>query len=107
MDAGEDAHRHVTRIVTDKHLVNFENRAEFSIERFGRNVRQIEINLIQPADAHAVETHLEDLARRDVTRNEIAVSRILLFEEVQPLLFGNRRWRTNITFVARHPNTPA
>src|SRR5919205_320069 len=107
MDAGEDAHRHVTRIVTHEHLVDLENRAELSIESFSGNVRQVEINLVLSTDTHTIETHLKDRARCDVTRHEIAVSRILLFEEIQSLLLRNRRRRTNVTFVARHPNTPA
>src|SRR5215813_13110558 len=107
MDAREDAHRHMTRIVADEHLVNLENRAELSIESLGRNVCQVEIHLVLPTDTHAFETHLKDRARGDVTRHEIPVRRILLFEEIQTLLLRNRRRWTNVTFVARHPNTSA
>src|SRR5689334_17803736 len=105
MDAREDAHGHVTGIVADEHLIDLKNRTELSIEGLGGNVRQVEIDLILPADAHTVETHLEDRTRRDVARHEIAVRRILLFEEIQSLFFGNRRRRTNVAFTARHPNT--
>src|SRR6185503_5773359 len=59
MHAGEDAHRHVTRIVADEHLVNLENRAEFAIQNVGGNVRHVEINLVLATDAHAFNAHLE------------------------------------------------
>ena len=52
-------------------------------------MRQIEINLIFAADAVAFETNLEDLARRNVARNEIAVSRIFFFEEIPAFVVRN------------------
>jgi len=36
----------VTRIVADKHFVNFEDGAKFAVECFGRDMREIEIDLI-------------------------------------------------------------
>ncbi len=45
-------------------------------------MRQIEIDLILAANALTFDAHLENLASRDVARNEIAVGRIFLFEEV-------------------------
>src|ERR1044072_7391615 len=96
MNARENAHRHMTWIIADKHLVDFKNRAELAIEGLGGNVRQIEINLVLTADAHAVNAHLKDLARRDVARNEIAVSLILFFKEIQTFTFGNRRRRPRV-----------
>src|SRR5262249_7280409 len=48
---GKDPHRHVTWIVADKHLVDLEDRSQFSIENFGGNVCEIEINLILSTDA--------------------------------------------------------
>src|SRR5688572_14662131 len=107
MNARKDSHRHMTWIVADEHLVNLENRAEFSIEHFGRYVRQIEIHLVLAADAHAADAHLEDLASRDVARNEVAVSRIFLFEEIPAFFLRYRRRRPLITLSARHPDSSA
>ena len=50
-------------------------------------MREIEIDLVLTADAIAFEADLEDLARGDVARNEVAVGRIFLFEEVPALDF--------------------
>src|SRR6185436_9696014 len=65
----KDAHRHVTRIVANKHLVNLQYRAELPLENFSGNVRQIEINLVLTTDTHALDAHLEDLTRRDIARH--------------------------------------
>src|SRR6185369_5899745 len=89
MHARKDSHRYVTRIVADEHLVNLENRAEFSIESFGGNVRQVEINLVLTTNTFALDTYLKDLAGRNVARHEVAVSRILLFEEIPALILRN------------------
>src|SRR5690349_11668648 len=107
MHAREDSHRHVPRIIADEHLVNFENRAQLSIESFGGNVCEIEKDLILTADAHPFDAHLKDLAGGDIARNKIAVSWILLFEEVETFTLRNRRRRTNVTLLAGHPNAPA
>src|SRR5690348_1344976 len=74
MDAGEDTHRHVTRIVADKHLIDFEYRAEFAVQNFRGNVRQVEIDLVLAADAHTVDADLEYLARGDVAWYEVAIA---------------------------------
>src|SRR5690349_18656903 len=107
MNTGEDTHRHVTRIVADEHLVDFEYRAEFAVQNFRGNVRQVEIDLVLAADTHAVDTDLKYLARGDVARDEVAVSGIFLFEEVPALALGNRRGHPRVAFSARHPNTSA
>src|SRR5690349_607183 len=73
MDTREDAHRHVSRIRTDEHFIDLEDRAELACECLSRNVGQIEIYLVLAADAVAFETYLEDLASGDIPRNEIAV----------------------------------
>src|SRR5690242_2787627 len=107
MDAGEDTHRHVTRIVADKHLVDFEYRAELSVQNFRGNVRQVQIDLVLAADTHAVDADLKYLARGDVAWHEVAISGIFLLEEIQTFALGNRCRRPCVAFGARHPNTPA
>src|SRR5437016_14679978 len=103
MHAGKDAHWHVPRIVADEHLVDFQNRSEFLVERLSRNMRQIEIDLIFAVDPKTIETHLEDFARGDVAGYQIAVSRILLFKKIQTLFFRDRRRRSFVAFRPRHP----
>src|ERR1051325_845351 len=105
MNAGKDAHRHVSRIVAHKHPIDLENRAQLPIQNFSRNMRQIEIDLVLSADAKAVEAHLKDLARGDVARHEVAVSRIPLFEEVPAFVPRNLGWRPKVALPTRHPNT--
>src|SRR5215213_9301597 len=87
--ARKDAHRHVTRIVADEHLVNLENRAELSVQNFSGNVCEIEIHLVITTDTPALDTHLKDLTSRDVARHKIAIRWILLFEEIPALALGN------------------
>ena len=107
VDAGEDTHRDVARVVADEHLVDFENRAELAVESLGRDVRQIEVDLVVAVDAEAVEADLENLARRDVARDEVAVGRVLLFEEVPALGLGDGRRLAFIILRLRHPHAPA
>ena len=76
MNAGEDSHWHVTRIVNNEHLIDFQNRAEFAIECFGWNVRQVEIYLVLTVYASALNANLKDFARGNVTRNEVTVRRV-------------------------------
>jgi len=89
MHARKDAHRHVSRIIADKHFIDFENCAELAIQCFCRDVSEIQINLVLGVDAFAFETDLEDLARGNVARNQVAVSRILLFKKIETFLLGN------------------
>src|SRR5215203_5508708 len=105
MHAWKDTHRHVTRIVTNEHLVDLEDGAEFSVKSFSRNVRQIKVDLVFTAEAKTVDTHLEDLSRCDVARHEVAVGRIFFFEKIPTLALGNRRWRSHVALLSRHPNT--
>ena len=107
MDAGEDAHRHVTRIVAHKHFVNLQDRPELLIERLCRNMGQIEEDLILAIHAHAVETDLEDFTCGNVARHQVAVGGILLFEKIPAFLFGNRGWRSLVAFPAWDPDAAA
>ena len=91
MDGGEDLHRHVARIDALELLVDLQNAAQLPVEHLARNVRQVEIHA-QPVllDAQPfVGADVEDLARGDVARHQVAVLRIALFEEVVALGFGN------------------
>src|SRR5882724_4218858 len=104
MDAGKNAHRYVAWIVPDKHLVDFQNRTEFSIQDLRRNVREVEINLVLPTDAVTVEANLKDLARGNVPGHKIAVSRIFFLKKIETLCFRNLRRRSCVAFLARHPD---
>ena len=95
------------RIVAHKHFVNFQNRAEFPIQCLGIDVRQIKVDLILRAHALAFNADLENFARGDVARDEIAVGRKLLFEEIPALTFRYRRWRSRVAGLSRHPNASA
>ena len=50
---------------------------------------------------------LEDRARRDVARHEVAVLRIPLFEEVIALIFGNALRIALVARLSRNPHAPA
>src|SRR5882724_157095 len=106
MDAGKNAHRYVAWIVADKHLVDFQNRTEFSIQDLRRDVREVEINLVLTADSVTVKANLKDLARGNVPGYKIAVSRILFLKKIETLFFRNLRRRSRVAFLARHPDAP-
>ena len=52
------------------------------------------------------DADVEDLARGDVARHEVAVGRVALFEEIISLAFGNLLRRAGVLRLARHPNPP-
>ena len=70
-------------------------------------MRQIQINLIFAADAEAFETNLENLARGNIARDEIAVSRIFFFKKIPTLGSRNVLWISRVALVFRNPDAPA
>src|SRR5688572_6812006 len=107
MHAREYSHRHVTWIVTDEHLVDLEDRTEFSRKCFCGDMRQVEIYLILTGDTMTFETDLEDLAGRDIPWNKIAVCRIFLFEEVPTFRFWDIARAPHVTIRFGNPDTSA
>ena len=79
----------MARVVADEHLVDFQNRAQFTVEGFRRNVRQIKIDLILAAYPLAFQTDLENFSRGNVARDQIAVGRVLVFEKIPAFFFGD------------------
>jgi hypothetical protein len=94
----------VTRIVAHEHFIDLENRSQLSVECFRRDVSQVEEDLVLAADTLSFDTYLEDFTSSNVTRDEVAVGRILLLEEVETLFFRNRRRLPGISLMSRHPN---
>src|SRR3954468_22917142 len=106
MNAGEYSHWHMPRIVTDKHLIDLEDGAQPLSKCFGRNMCKLEINLVFTADAFAFQTNLKDLTRCDVTRNEVSIRRIFVFEEIPSLAFRDLSRTAVVAFALWYPNTP-
>ena len=86
MHGREDLHRHLARILTDELRVHLENAAELALEVIRRDMGEVEVNaaLIVDAESH-VDADLEDRTRCNVARDEVAVCRIHLLEEVPGL----------------------
>ena len=83
VDCWEDLHRYFTRVVPYEFLVDFEDPTKFDVEFFRIFVRQVEVDHVLAVDAEfLVNTYIEDLTCRDVTRYEVSVCWIFLFEEV-------------------------
>ena len=82
----EDLHRHLARILTDELRVHLENAAKLALEVIRRDMGEVEVNaaLIVDAEPH-VDADLEDCTRCDVARDEVAVCRIHLLEEIPGL----------------------
>src|SRR6266446_1609307 len=88
--AGEDLHRCVARIVADELLVNFEDAFQLAVESLAIDMRQVKIDHRLAVDSQVVLVHyFENRARRNVARNEVAVFRVPLFEEVPALTLRN------------------
>src|SRR3954470_17774617 len=107
VNAGEYPHRHVSRIVTNEHFVDLENCPEFFGEGFRRNVRQIKVNLVLTADTFALQANLKYLSSGDVSWNEIAICRILLFQEIPALRFRNIARASRIIGLSWNPDASA
>src|ERR1019366_2084340 len=102
--AGENLHGHVARIVADKLLVDFEDALQLAVESFAVDVGEVEVNHRLAIDAEVeLEHHFENGAGGHVARDEVAVFRIPLFEEI-PALF--LRDRLGVAFVARSLGNP-
>ncbi len=106
VDGREDLHRHVARIDALELLVDLQDAAELAVELLARDVRQVEVDALPVRlDAQAlVDADVEDLARGDVARHEVAVLRVALFEEVVALGLGNLARRPRVLRLARHPD---
>ncbi len=86
VDAGEDAHRHLCRVVTHELAVDLHDAAELDLEHMRVQMADVEVDLVLAVDAEAeVHADVEDLAGGDVARHQVAVLRVLLFEEVPGL----------------------
>src|SRR5439155_9990118 len=71
------------------------------------DVREIEIDHVPPADAQTFLANLEKLAGGDVARNQVAIFRISLFQEIKTLRLRNRIGMPCIAGLSRDPDAPA
>ena len=102
MDGREDFHRHLTRILTYEIIVHFEDTAELAFQVISRNMGQIQIYTVRVGHAKAhVYNYLIDSTGGNVTRYEVAVCRIHIFEEVPAFFFAR------LGVLAIYPNTAA
>ena len=103
--AREDLHRYFARIVADKLFVNFEDALKLTVQCFLIYMGQVEVDHWLPIDAQAVLVHhLMDRTRSDITRHQVAVLGIPLFEEVPAIGRGNAVGWTRIVQLLRHPH---
>ena len=108
MHGGENFHGFVPRIDAEEFFVDFENAFELAVERFARDVRDVEINgslTIEPK-LFLIDDAM-NRARCDVARDEVAVLRIPLFQEIEAFSFGDASWRALLLGIPRHPDAAA
>src|SRR5262249_53439355 len=112
VDGREDAHRVVVRILPDELVVDLEHPGELLREHVLRQVGDVEVDLelVLPAlrVEHAtvlVEALEKELAARDVARDEVAVTGVLVLEEVVALLLRNVASPPSLLRVPRDPHT--
>ena len=88
--ARENLHGRDARIDADKLLVDFENAFQLAVERLGVDVGEVEVDHRLAVDAEVVLVDdLEDFAGGHIARDQVAIFRIPLFEEVPALFFRN------------------
>src|SRR5713226_595109 len=103
--AGENLHGRVARIVADKLLVDFEDAFQLAVESFAVNMRQVEIDHRLAVDAEVVFVHhFENRARGHVARDEVAVFRIPLFEEIPTVTLRNGLGIALVALSFRNPD---
>src|SRR5207253_3725870 len=86
----KNLHRRVARIVANKLLVDFEDAFQLAVERLAVNMRQVKIDHRLPVNAELMLVdNFENRARRNVTRDEVAILRIPLLEEVPAITLRN------------------
>src|SRR5207248_2756311 len=107
MYTGENPHRHISRVVANKHLVYLENCSEPLGQNISGNVRQVEVNLVFSADTMTFDADLENLAGGYIARHEVAIGRIFFFEKIPPLGIGNIAGRAGILRISGHPDAAA
>ncbi len=84
--AGGNAHRNLARIIAHELLVDVQDALELCVQRLCGDVRNVQVHHVLPIDAQVlVHAHVEDLARGDVARHQVAVGRVFLFQEVPGL----------------------
>ncbi len=106
MHAGENLHRRIARIIADELLVNFEDAFQFAVERFAVDVGEVEVNHRLAIDAEIMLVHhFENRARRHIARDEVAILRIPLFEEVPAVALRDRLRVTLVALSFRNPDT--
>ena len=103
--ARKDLHGHVAGIVAHELLVDFEDAFQLAVERGAIDVRQVEIDHRRAVDAQVVLEHdLMNGAGSDVTRYEVPVFRVPLFQEVPAIAFGNALEVALVAWLSRDPH---
>src|SRR5262249_41927232 len=104
----KNLHRRVAWIVAYKLLVDFEDAFQLAIENLAGDVRQVKIDHGFAIDAEIVFVDdFEDRAGRASSRDEVAVLRIPLFEEVPTLALRDRLWIALVAGSLRYPDASA
>src|ERR1700730_3927410 len=105
MHRRKNLHWFLARINAEKLFVNFENAFELAVERFAGDVSYVQIHRGFAANTEAFLIHdTVNGACGDITRNEIAILGIPLFEEIEALAVGNCARGTLVARILRHPN---
>ena len=109
MHGGKDFHGMIARVDALEFLVNLQDPAQLAVQFATWNMRQIQVHaLLARLNAQAlVHADVENLARRNVSRHQIAVFRITFLQEVVPLGVRNLPRVARILRSSRHPDPPS
>ena len=104
MHARENLHWRGARIVAHKLLINFQNTFKLSVERGAVNVGQVKINHRLAIDAEVLlVNNFKNGAGRDISRYQVAILRIPLFEEIPALVLRNTLGIALVARILRDP----
>src|SRR5215472_1118531 len=106
--AREDLHRHFTRIVADKLLVDFQNAFQLAVKRVAVYVSQVEID-------HGLAINTQALLIHDsvngtgshIARHKVAILGEPLFQKIKTFGLGNTERIALVPFVSGHPDAAA
>ena len=101
----EDPHRYDAGILAHERAIHLHDPAQPRLKKRARLVRQVQIDQVLAADAQAHVAHgPADGPRGHVTRYVVPIRRVPLFQEVKPLLFGDREGIARVALLPRDPD---
>ena len=80
-------------IDAEEFFINFEDAFELAVENFARNVGHVQIDGLMPANSQLhLKYNFVNGASGNVARDEVAVFRVPLFQEIETVAYRELNW---------------